>query len=298
MSVLVIGSVNQDITVRVPAFPAAGETLIGLDVVYGLGGKGANQAVAAARTGVTTALLATVGDDLVGRQLVSWLAERRVDVTLVGVDDARVSGTAHILVDATGENQIVVVPGANAATLPKRVDPAAIAQATLVVLQGEIPVATLERALVLARQFGTRSLLNLAPVVPVSHDVLRHVDFLVVNETEAGRLLDRTAPASLDDATEAAQALADLTGGAVVVTLGARGAVHAGPSGRVAATAVVAVDTTGAGDAFVGVMAAAIAAGASLPAAVAAGVRAATQSVQFAGAAMSYPYFALDPEAC
>src|SRR5438105_11780412 len=149
-SVLVIGSVNQDITVRVPRFPQPGETLIGHDVVYGLGGKGANQAVASARTGTPTALLATVGDDPAGEQLAAWLAERQVDTRLVSRASGVASGSAHIVVDESGENQIVVVPGANALTLT--VDESAVAGASVVVLQGEVPVATIEHAVAAAQR--------------------------------------------------------------------------------------------------------------------------------------------------
>jgi ribokinase len=283
----VIGSVNQDITVRVQRFPAPGETLIGRSVAYALGGKGANQAVASARTGTPTALLATVGDDPAGHQLRHWLAERGVDVSLVRA--ARLSsGTAHILVDDSGENQIVVVSGANAGTDALWVDAAseAVTSAAVVVLQGEIPVAGIERAVAL----GARTILNLAPVVAVAPETLAHVDILVVNEAEAEQLLGRTVSG---DTMAAVDALAAI-GGAAVLTLGAGGAVWAGDGrGHAPAPTVVPVDTTGAGDAFVGVLAAAIARGQTLEHAVHDGVRAASQSVLLPGAAMSYPAFEL-----
>jgi ribokinase len=293
-SVLVIGSVNEDVTVRVPRFPRPGETLLGIDVSYGLGGKGANQAVASARTGTATALLATVGDDQVGHQLVGWLDERGVTTTMVAVAPSVSSGTAHITVDAAGENQIVVVPGANAQTLA--VDEVAVAEASIVVLQGEVPSSTLEAAVAAARRCGTPVLLNLAPVLALPPETLAAVDCLVVNESEAGLLLGQPLTGTLDNAVAAVGALAAVSINAVI-TLGAAGAVWAeatGGSGHASAPVVTVVDTTGAGDAFVGVMAAGLAVGLLLPVAVRQGIRAASMAVQHAGAAMSYPVFELD----
>ena len=275
-SVLVIGSVNHDITVRVRRFPRPGETLLGSDVRYGLGGKGANQAVAAASTGVSTALLATVGNDSAGRQLLAWLVARGVDVDRVAMA-ALPSGTAHILVDESGENQIVVVPGANAITAGEAGD------ASVVVLQGEIPAEAIERAI---RTAGDALVvLNLAPFLQLSADVLARVDVLVVNESEAAALLGRPTPKSLEEAVEALAELVKVSP-AAVITLGARGAVwsEAGSAARVPAEAVEVVDTTGAGDAFVGVLAATLATGRSLGDAVQAGVGAATESVRWPGA--------------
>lgn len=283
--VLVLGSVNHDITVRVRRFPRPGETLLGSGVSYGLGGKGANQAVASASTGVRTALLATVGDDSAGRQLVVWLAERGVDVGRVAVA-ALPSGTAHIVVDDAGENQIVVVQGANVATTGEAAD------AAVLVLQGEIPVEAIGRAI---RTAGDALVvLNLAPFIRLSADLLTRVDVLVVNESEAAELLGRTAPESVDEALVALAELAEVSR-AAVVTLGARGAVWSDGQqhGHVAATATEVVDTTGAGDAFVGVLAAALATGRSLGDAVQDGVRAATESVRWPGAGMGYPAFVL-----
>ena len=199
------------------------------------------------------------------------------------------SGTAHITVDEAGENQIVVVPGANGRT--GTVDEAAVASASIVVLQGEVPVAAIDAAVAVARRCGTPVLLNLAPVVAVSPATLAAVDYLVVNETEAGLLLGRqlTTP---DNALAALTELGSATS-SVVITLGAAGAVwrEAELSGRLAAPTVTVVDTTGAGDAFVGVMAAALASGHDLGSAAAQGIQAASLAVQLPGAAMSYPAF-------
>ena len=281
---LVIGSVNQDITVRVPRFPSPGETVLGSDVTYGLGGKGANQAVACAGTGVSTSLAATVGDDSTGHQLLQWIGERGVDTSLVRVDADASSGTAHILVDASGENQIVVVPGANALTTT--IDQIALAGASLVVLQGEVPVATIEEAVALAQLSGVRVLLNLAPVLALTPETLAGVDFLVVNESEAGLLLGQPLTGTIDNALAAVSALTAISRNAVI-TLGAAGAVWGdahGATGRLEAPAVSVVDTTGAGDAFVGAMAAALATGGDLVSAAGEGVRAGAAAVQRHGA--------------
>ena len=294
--VAVIGSVNYDITVRTAHFPAPAETVLGREVSYGLGGKGANQAVASARTGVPTAMVAAVGDDEVGARLVSWLREREVDTSCVRIATGWPSGTAHVTVDDSGENQIVVVPGANAAMTPATVEAVRdlVASVSVVVLQAELPVETVQHAVAVAREAGTRVVLNLAPFVELRPETLAAVDFLVVNELEAARLLHGSASPSIEAATADVQRLAAL-GPAAVITLGAEGAVWAagGEAGHVGARAVPVVDTTGAGDAFAGVLAASLARGPSVERAVEDGVAAATLSVQHPGAGMGYPAFAL-----
>jgi ribokinase len=294
--VVVLGSVNYDVTVRVARFPSPGETVLGREVAYGLGGKGANQAVASARAGVPTALVAAVGDDEVGQRLLGWLAERSVDTSHVRVAGGWSTGTAHITVDDDGENQIVVVPGANASMTPAAIEAVRdlVAVAEVVVLQGELPVETVQHAVAVAGDAGTRVLLNLAPFVELRPETLAALDFLVVNELEAQRLLHGGTPASVETARLDAQRLSAL-GPAAVITLGADGAVWArdDESGHVGARAVPVVDTTGAGDAFVGVLAASLAQGAGLEQAVEDGVAAATLSVQHPGAGMGYPAFTL-----
>ena len=227
-SVLVIGSVNEDITVRVPRFPSPGETLLGLDVTYGLGGKGANQAVAAARTGVRTALLATVGDDAVGGQLLGWLDERGVDTALVARAAGQASGTAHIAVDAAGENQIVVVPGANGLT--RVVDEAVGGAASIVVLQGEVPVALIEDAVAVARRRRhARAAQPRARSCP--HLGNPCCCGLPGRQRVRGRTAARSAAVrALDDALTAAAALTAVSVNAVI-TLGAAGAVWADAAG-------------------------------------------------------------------
>ncbi|GHJ36974.1 ribokinase [Streptomyces sp. TS71-3] len=285
--VLVIGSVNRDLTVRTERFPAPGETVLGDHLLTGLGGKGANQAVAAAGAGARTRLLATVGDDAHGTELLRALAAAGVGTAPIHRAPGLATGTALITVDHRGENQIVVVPGANAATGADRVreEATAVAAADVVVVQGEIPVD----AVVEAVRLGPRlTVLNLAPYIAVPRPVLQRVDVLVVNATEAGQVLSAAAPPGVPAALDAVRLLAGSARNAVI-TLGADGAVVAGertpPVHLPVPEAVEVVDATGAGDAFVGVLAARLAAGEDLAGAVAHGVAAASRSVRVAGAA-------------
>lgn len=298
LGVLVVGSVNQDVTVFAPRLPGPGETLLGDRVVYGLGGKGANQAVAVAHCGVPVRLLASVGDDASGAELRALLGGHGVDAALLRTVPGTASGSAHITVDAAGENCIVVVPGANSATSPERVREVAaeLAASRVVVLQSEIPAETVLAVLDVVWEAPVLLVVNLAPVIPLPEAALARVDVLVVNETEAGQLLGSPAPRTVGEARTAATRLTR-TFAAAVVTLGAAGAVVAERrSDAVHIPAPVprrVVDTTGAGDALVGVLAAGLAGGAGLIAATQAAVAAATATVETVGAAPSYPAFAL-----
>lgn len=267
--VVVIGSVNLDLVTRVPALPRPGETVLGDGLARLSGGKGGNQAAAAARTapdGVQVAMVACVGDDEAGTLLRRDLADAGVDIAAVGTVPGP-SGTALIAVDPQGENSIVVVPGANAAWPDDALDAVALGSDDVVLLQLEVPFAIVETAVARASAAGARVVLNAAPSDPRVAGLLDRVDVLVVNEGEAAALFDLDRP--LDVAT-AARLAAD-AGLALVVTLGSRGAVAASADGSVAehpALVVEVVDTTGAGDAFVGALAAALAGGAALDDAV------------------------------
>ncbi len=297
--VITLGSVNQDITVTTQRFPAAGETLTGSSVSYRLGGKGANQAAAAAHAGAESVFVGLVGDDAPGAMLREGLERHGVDTRRLGTVAGGSSGTAHITVDASGENTIIVVPGTNrlvdAALLDRIVPP--LAASDVLVLQGEVPLAADVAAARAARGVGAVVILNLAPAVPLDQGVLRLLDVLIVNETEAGIVLGGPAPRSRDEAASAARRLSGRGPGHVLITLGADGAVWSdGPrAGSVPAPPVEAVvDTTGAGDAVVGVLAAGLAAGLGFPEAVRAAVRAGSLSVGRAGAADSYGTFELE----
>ncbi len=289
--VLVAGAINTDLVARVGRAPAAGETVTGSAFAIFGGGKGANQAVAAARAGATVAMLGAVGADDFGRQRREDLAGEGIDTGEVAVVEGSASGVALIVVEAaTGQNRIAYVPGATLRT------PAAAAQRLVERFAPRVALATLElgpettRALCeAARARGTTVLLNATPEAAEGRDLAGLVDLLIVNETEAADLLGR--PVEAADAAGAARALTELGPGTVVVTLGAAGAVAVSEAGALAVPAptVEVVDTTGSGDAFCGAMAAALAAGAPLADALRRGVAAGSLAATRAGAQPSMP---------
>ncbi|WP_341359157.1 ribokinase [Georgenia sp. M64] len=296
-SVAVIGSANADLVLDIPHRPAGGETILGSDLVVTSGGKGANQAVAAGRLGGAVAFVGCVGDDAYGEMLRAALAGSGVDIAGLRTVSAP-TGNALILVTPDGENSIIVSPAANRHVTPALVD--ATEQvwlgAAVVVLQLEIPLETVSH--VARRAGGSRVVVNAAPAAELDGEVLAVADPLVVNESEAAFLLERagTAPevstASPDEALTVARSLLALGPRSVVVTLGPRGAAlaeHGGRATHVAARPVTAVDTTGAGDAFVGALALALAHGALLEDAVRRATVVAAHTVTRRGAQESYP---------
>ncbi|MCR6032121.1 ribokinase [Nocardioides sp. zg-579] len=290
VDVVVVGSVNRDHVCRVERLPAPGETVLGGEAWVGSGGKGGNQAVAASLLGARTALVARVGRDDDGRALVRDLAEAWVDTTEVLATGAR-TGLAFVMVDAAGENSIVVAPGANELLEPTTTARAVRALArppAVLVVQAEIPEAAFDAAVGAAGAQGCRAVVNLAPYRPVPAAVLALCDPLVLNESEAAGLLGRP----VRGVASAREAVVELVGRcrSVVVTLGPHGAVVATGERveHVAAERVEVVDTTGAGDAFTGALAAALSGGADLLDAVAVGVRAGTFSVGRPGAQASF----------
>jgi ribokinase len=279
----VLGSVNMDISVTVPHLPRPGETMLGSAAVIAPGGKGANQAVAAARLGATVRMIGCTGDDEFGQTARSALASSGVDVSGVRAIPGSATGVALITIDSAGENAIVVAQGANALAGQAEVDAALSAGTDMLVLSAEIPVSALEAALAGARAAGLASLLNLAPAPPGAASLLAGgVDWLVVNESEAAVVLGRTV-AGLDAAATAARDLRGLGAQRAVVTAGSHGAALAGPAGgeAVPAPRVRSVDSVGAGDTFVAALAVAVAAGVphgqALRAACAAGATATTR---------------------
>ena len=206
--VIIVGSINQDVTVTVDRFPSPGETLSGTSLTYGLGGKGANQAAAAAHSGVPVFFVGAVGTDLSGQRLRADLASHGVDVTHLREVDGP-SGTALITVASSGENTIILDAGANATVTVKPAKASLFpAPADIVVLQAEIPEAANAEALAWAHSFGARVLLNLAPARPADAAFMARVDVLVMNETEAGLTLGMPAPASPTEAIGVARAAA------------------------------------------------------------------------------------------
>lgn len=258
--VLVLGSVNRDLIVHAPRLPVPGETLRGQRFASSLGGKGANQAVAAARLGARVALAARVGQLEQGTALVAQLAGEGVDVRAVQQPADEAPGVALIVVGAAdGENQIVTVAGSNG-TLPlDQVESLPLAGLRWLVAQQELPLASIARAFERARALGVKTLLNAAPYRPESLGLLPLCDLLVVNQGEARSLL----PGPVAGAEDAARGLLALGPRAVLVSLGAEGLVWADADGvqRAAAARVVAVDTVGAGDTLVGALVTALAEG-------------------------------------
>ncbi|MFJ4004209.1 ribokinase [Streptomyces sp. NPDC090023] len=284
---LVVGSANADLVVGVERRPGAGETVLGGDLAVHPGGKGANQAVAAARLGARTALLARVGDDGHGRLLLDSLRSAGVDTSAVLTGGAP-TGVALITVDPSGDNSIVVSPGANARLTEGDVRAAVLGAARVVSAQLEIPLETVA-AVVRALPEGTRFVLNPSPPRPLPAEVLAACDPLVVNEHEA-RVLLGDADAG-DDPADWARRLLALGPRSVVVTLGAKGALVCDASGAraVPSVAVAAVDTTGAGDAFTAALAWRLGAGEELPVAAAYAARVGAAAVTRRGAQESYP---------
>ena len=282
--VTVLGSLNMDISVTVPRLPEPGATVLGSDARFTPGGKGANQAVAAARLGADVRMAGCVGDDDFGQRLLAALRDEEVNADGVRVTADAPTGLAMISVDHAGENIITVAPGANHEVGDEELA-AAAGPADILVICAEIPVPAIKAALARA----ARCVLNLAPAPPDAAAIVAvGVDWLVVNETEAAAVLGRPV-SGLAEAGQAATAL--ITAGArhAVVTAGAHGAALAGPdaTATISAFRVDAVDTVGAGDTFVGALAVTLAAGVpaaeAVRAAVAAGATAATRPGAQAG---------------
>lgn len=287
--ITVVGSFNADLTVNVERHPDPGETLLGTGGVTTAGGKGANQAAAAARLGAAVAMVGAVGADANAAVATAILRESGVDLTHVEEAGA-VTGLAVITVDAGGENTIIVVPGANAAVDAEYVERHAepIAAADVVLLQGEIPADGFARAVELARG---RVVINLAPVIDVPRDALLRADPLLANEHEAGLILEQLGLAGGGSPEEMAMRLEQTGFTSVVLTLGPAGALVCDGTGvrRVASPRVTAVDTVGAGDAFAGALCHRLVQGDSLDAAAAFAARVGAYSVTKPGAQPSYP---------
>ncbi|MFG1951100.1 ribokinase [Micromonospora sp. NPDC048830] len=298
-TVLVVGSIHHDRSLLVPRLPGPGETVISGRTLDGLGGKGANQAVAVARTGVHCDLLGVVGDDgsavVVRRELLA----HGVSVAQVGVVPGRQTGRATVVVEDAGENLIIVEPGPVDLIARNMIDANLCDRDTppaVVVVQGEVPAPVICWTAESAKEAGSRFVLNLAPVLPVDLAALRQADPLVVNEHEATALLElldgtpRTVD-GLDDALGVARRLIGTGIRSLVITLGADGAVLADRH-RVhheAAFPATVVDTTGAGDCFTGTLAAGLACGYPLVEATRRGMAAASIAVGQTGAATAYP---------
>lgn len=292
-SIVVAGSLNVDIALRAAKIPAPGETVRGGDLVIGPGGKGLNQAIAAARLGASVSIVGCVGDDSHSQIPLEALSLANVNVDHVHVSKDRPTGTALIVIEqASGQNAIAVAGGANGHLSTAHIGAAQklIANADVLLVQLEAPEATVEAALHVAGSHGTIRILDPAPYRPIGDRLLTQVDFLTPNEREASQLamFDVHDPES---AARAGKRIRERTDAAVLITLGEKGCLWVCAEGEtlIEAPAVPALDTTGAGDAFCGALAVELASGKSTEAAIARAVIAGAASTMGRGAAASMP---------
>lgn len=290
--IVVVGSSNTDMIIKVPHVPVPGETIIGGTFSTAAGGKGANQAVAAARAGGDVTFVARVGQDMFGQQAKDGFVKDNINVDHVLSDKDAPSGVALIFVGEDGENSIAVASGANANLSPSDVESAgdAISSADILIMQLETPLETVQKAATIASEKGVKVILNPAPACELSDDILSRVSILTPNESEA-ELLTGIKVESEKDAAAAADALMAKGIETVIVTMGAKGAfvVTADSKELVGGFSVKAVDATAAGDVFNGTLAVAMAEGKPLKEAVRFANGAAALSVTKLGAQPSAP---------
>lgn len=291
--IVVVGSINADLTARVARHPKPGETLLGTGGTITAGGKGANQAVAAALQGASVALVGAVGSDAYAAPALTHVRSSGVNQDYIA-QTQETTGLAVITVSDDGENSIIVIPGANA-TVDKQYVAGhedLIAGAKIMLLQGEIPADGFAAAVALARKHGVRVITNLAPVIEVDREALLAADPIMANEHEAGLILEQLGtPIDSEDPHELATALLNSGFHSVVLTLGSKGALVAcdGELTDIPTPKVEAVDTTGAGDSFAGAFCARVVAGDSDIAAAQHAARVGAFATTKAGAQASYP---------
>lgn len=291
--IVVIGSCNTDMVINMERLPLPGETLLGGKFFMNPGGKGANQAVAAARLGGKVLFIAKVGNDPFGVRAVDQYKAEGINTKHVLVDKEHPSGVALILVDAHGENSIAVASGANAHLMPQDIDNArgAIEDGDILLMQLETPLETVEHAALLAKQLGKKGILNPAPAHPLPESLLRNLYMLIANETEA-EFISGTKISDMDSVARAADIICGKGVENVVITLGSKGAFvkERGAYHQVQGLKVKAVDATAAGDTFCGALCVALAEGRSITEAVEFANRAAAITVTRMGAQSSLPY--------
>lgn len=292
MKIAVIGSYGAGLTMRVPRAPEAGETLTGGAFEAGPGGKGSNQAIGAARLGAQVSLLTAIGDDAFGRSARELWSDEGVDASSILISGDAPTMAGFIMVEPSGENRIVIAPGALDLLNESHVEAfrSEIAASDLVLVSMEIPMSAVAAALRIAREEGVQTVLNPAPARPLSAEVLHKVDIITPNQTEARIILDIDDAPNDDEAL--AQLIAERIDGAVVMTRGSDGAiiVENGETVRVDPVAAAqVVDTTGAGDSFNAALAVAVAGGSSLRDAAAFGAEAGSYTVTTNGVVPALP---------
>jgi ribokinase len=292
--IVVIGSTNTDMIIKVPHIPAPGETVLGGDFSIIQGGKGANQAVATARAGGQVTFISCVGDDVFGKQSLAELAKDGIDISAIKVVEGYSSGVALINVSENGENSISVAPGANSRLLPEDIDKYAhfIKDANIVLLQLEIPIETVKRAIKIANEHKVRVILNPAPGRDLDSSLLKNIDVLTPNQHEAA-LIGQVKGQS-ESYSHLAEALVEKGANTVILTLGRNGAylLEMKNQTHIPGYEVVAVDTTAAGDTFNGYLAFSLGNGDDMLCAIKIANKAASISVTRFGAQPSIPKMA------
>ena len=291
--IIVIGSVNTDIVANASTLPSAGETVMGTDFFVSAGGKGGNQAVAAARLGANVTIVGNLGTDAFGDQAIERLKKENINCKQVTRDSEQASGVALISVNQWGENQIVVVPGANATLSTEHVENAFsnITKGSIILLQLEIPLASVARAIELGIENNCRIILDPAPAQALSPSLLENVFLLTPNETEA-EILSGIKVTGENSAKEAASALLELGVDNLAITLGSGGVLVASRNEHrlIPAIDVEAIDTTAAGDCFNGSLASELAKGNELSQSIEFACRVASISVTRVGAQDAMPF--------
>ena len=292
-NIIVVGSLNMDLVVRVSKMPRIGETIFGKEFLANPGGKGANQAIAAARLGGKVTMIGRVGCDSFGETLLNNLNVEGIDTSLMQFDKEIPTGIASIMVDKNGQNSIIVVSGANMRLLPDQVEVALekISQISVMLLQLETPLETIKRAAIIARKHNATVILNPSPVNQLSGEVLNWVDILVPNEIEASQLTNQTLN-NLIETEAAAHQLIQRGAKSIVVTLGEKGVLIVNNDSEVIhleGHRVDPVDSTAAGDAFIGGLAVGLTEGFSLTEASKLGNAAGALTVTRPGAQSSLP---------
>jgi ribokinase len=291
--IIVFGSINLDMTVAIPRMPHPGETVVGPGFESSPGGKGANQALAALRSGAKVALVGKIGDDGIGARMMTGLRRDGVITSGVAHSDTP-TGTAMVIRDSSGENRIIVGSGANAEATADQIPDEVLKPDNIVLMQMETPHKENWLLLARARHHGTTTILNAAPAAAIPREVLRNIDILIVNQLEAQQLADHMKLDSGHDIVKVAESLSRLGGLTCIVTLGAKGAMAWTKEGKPVLVAALALDsvedTTGAGDAFCGTLAAALHGGFKLEDAMKRACVAGSLACLKKGAQTSFPY--------